>query len=251
MEALRELGLTEYETAVYEALLSLGSSSGGSISKKSSVPHGKTYEALHSLSTKGLITILPTKPQTFRAIPPKEGIKRLIANKINKLSLAGDRAIRSLKKEPEAKLSAHEKIEVYSGVEKQYEVANRFAEEAKAQILVYSVGEKIPTQLYYKFKRAANNGIDMRMVAYRCDDINLDALTALSNSGLKMRYLPAGEFTLVIKDNDEVMQVVKNPNNPKDRIVILLRDKAIVSAMTSYFESIWKKAQPLRNIAIK
>ncbi len=41
------------------------------------------------------------------------------------------------------------------------------------------------------------------------------------------------------------MQVVKNPENTKDRIVILFRDKSIASAMADYFETLWKKAKPV------
>ena len=42
-KALREIGLTEYETNAYIALVQFGESTAGQISESTSIPHSKVY----------------------------------------------------------------------------------------------------------------------------------------------------------------------------------------------------------------
>ena len=58
-----------------------------------------------------------------------------------------------------------------------------------------------------------------------------------------MRYFKTGEFTLAVRDNEEVLLVVRNPKNVEDRVVLFFKDSAIASAMAVYFETIWAKAE--------
>ena len=71
---LEEIGLTEGEAKVYEALLSLGPSTVGPIVKRSGVAYSNIYEILHRLSEKGLVSfILKQKTKYFQS----EGLNRL------------------------------------------------------------------------------------------------------------------------------------------------------------------------------
>jgi len=243
MEALREFGLTEYEVAVYKALLALGSSGGGEIARKSNVPHGKTYTTLQGLEEKGLITILPTKPKTFRALSPKEGIGRLAKKRMNALAFAEEAAIKSLTEPAERKPSGvREKLEIYSGFDKQYEIARKMLDETKHSLLIYSEGEKLPWGLYTRIERLVKNGVDYRLIASKLDR---EALSLFKDAGVSVRLLDVGNFSLVICDGTEVMQVIKSPDDPKDRVTILFREADLAKALTAYFESLWSKAKPV------
>ena len=55
-DALSNLGLSERESSVYLALLELGQTTTGPLSKKSSIPNSKIYEVLNSLEEKGLVS---------------------------------------------------------------------------------------------------------------------------------------------------------------------------------------------------
>ena len=70
-EQLQQLGLTEGESKVYEALLSLGSSTVGPIVKKSGVAYSNIYEILNRLLEKGFVSFV-TKEKTkyFQAAEP-------------------------------------------------------------------------------------------------------------------------------------------------------------------------------------
>ncbi len=53
---LREIGLTEYESKIYLALLEIGESSSGEILNKAQIQTGKIYQILESLKNKGFVT---------------------------------------------------------------------------------------------------------------------------------------------------------------------------------------------------
>ena len=53
---LKKLGLTDYESKTYLALLEIGEGTSGDIIKKAEIHTGKIYEILESLKNKGLIS---------------------------------------------------------------------------------------------------------------------------------------------------------------------------------------------------
>ena len=53
---LKDIGLTDYESKVYLALLEIGEGTSGEIINKAGIHTGKIYEILASLKNKGLIS---------------------------------------------------------------------------------------------------------------------------------------------------------------------------------------------------
>lgn len=70
---LRELGFTEREIKVYLALIELGTSTVGPLSKKTRLQPSKVYETIEKLKEKGLASfIVVSKTKHFKASNPKE-----------------------------------------------------------------------------------------------------------------------------------------------------------------------------------
>ena len=85
---LSELGLNDYEEKVYLTLIVEGVSTAKNVTDITGIPYGKVYEVLNSLSSKGFLLVLPTKPMKYRAISPKEvaiNIKKDIQEKFEKI----------------------------------------------------------------------------------------------------------------------------------------------------------------------
>jgi len=246
IEDLKRIGLTEYEAKVYLALIKLRNATGGQISKESKVPHGKTYESLISLSEKRLITIIPVEPKMFKLIEPKRGLENLVNAKASSLQetektiLSQIEKIKYLPKEETFK-----KLEVYSGVKKQFEIATEMIASARKQILIVSRGEKVPNSILQATKRFTDKGADFKIIVYEIEG-NSEWLRKFKEVGMKLRYLKTGEFTIIIKDREEVLLVIKNPKNLEDRTVTRFRDRAIAEAMAVYFETIWKEASEIK-----
>ena len=83
--ALQELGLSITEAKVYLALLELGSSLAGEITKKSEVNRTNVYDALERLIEKGLVSyVISANRKVFEPVAP-ERLKEILKEKEEKL----------------------------------------------------------------------------------------------------------------------------------------------------------------------
>lgn len=71
---LRELGLTEYETETYIALLTSGVLTASEVSDQSNVPYSKIYETLNALERKGWIEAEHGRPSKYFPKSPAEAL---------------------------------------------------------------------------------------------------------------------------------------------------------------------------------
>jgi sugar-specific transcriptional regulator TrmB len=83
LSALRHLGLTEYESRIYLVLVRSGPIKAGEISFFGQVPRTKTYGALRELERKGLLRVIPGKPELYAPSSPSEVLMPLVT-KLNK-----------------------------------------------------------------------------------------------------------------------------------------------------------------------
>jgi len=83
IKPLLELGLNKYEASIYLTLINDGTSTAKDISNITGIPYGKIYEIIDSLSTKGFVNILPSKPMKCQAVSPKTAVENA-KEKLNK-----------------------------------------------------------------------------------------------------------------------------------------------------------------------
>jgi sugar-specific transcriptional regulator TrmB len=81
--ALQRLGLTEYESRLYLSLVKQGPTKASQLSFFGQVPRTKAYGAIKELQRKGLLRIIPGKPELYEASSPNEVLFPLIS-KINR-----------------------------------------------------------------------------------------------------------------------------------------------------------------------
>jgi sugar-specific transcriptional regulator TrmB len=72
IKALKELGLTEYETAAYLALVEGGQISASDVSSRSKVPYSRIYDILGRLEEKAFIQVQRGRPTIYVAKAPTE-----------------------------------------------------------------------------------------------------------------------------------------------------------------------------------
>ncbi|MFW9800325.1 MAG: TrmB family transcriptional regulator [Candidatus Thorarchaeota archaeon] len=75
LKALKELGLTEYETSAYLALIEGGQMAASDISSRSQVPYSRIYDVLGRLEEKGFITVSKGRPTLYTAKSPTEVVR--------------------------------------------------------------------------------------------------------------------------------------------------------------------------------
>jgi sugar-specific transcriptional regulator TrmB len=77
VESLKTLGLTEYEAKVYSALVMFDRAEVKQVYEYLEAPKPSVYQSLRSLTDKGLVQVVNSKPAIYRATPPKIAIKHL------------------------------------------------------------------------------------------------------------------------------------------------------------------------------
>ena len=73
--ALRELGLTAYESAVFLSLMERGVMTASGVSESAGVPFSKVYEVLNNLERKGWIDVERGRPSRYFCKSPKEAFE--------------------------------------------------------------------------------------------------------------------------------------------------------------------------------
>ena len=78
---LQEIGLSQYESRVYEALVKIGKATASQIAAEAEVSYGRIYEVLSSLERKGLVKVIPEKTKKYTSSDPKNLMKLVDAKK--------------------------------------------------------------------------------------------------------------------------------------------------------------------------
>ena len=73
---LKDIGLNEYQSKVYVAMLKKYPATGYEISKLANIPQSRAYDTLKSLESLHIVTVSSSKPLTYTPIKPKELTKR-------------------------------------------------------------------------------------------------------------------------------------------------------------------------------
>jgi sugar-specific transcriptional regulator TrmB len=82
LNALRHIGLTEYESRLYLVLVKMGPIKASELSFRAQIPRTKAYGAINELERKGLLQIIPGKPEVYSPASPGEVLMPIV----NKLS---------------------------------------------------------------------------------------------------------------------------------------------------------------------
>lgn len=77
LDNLQALGMTEWESRAYMALLAEAPATGYAIAKRAGIARSKIYEVLASLAASNFVQVSRGEPQTYAPLPPRELVSRL------------------------------------------------------------------------------------------------------------------------------------------------------------------------------
>ena len=90
ISAIQRLGLTEYESRAYLALIKTGPSRASELSFFAQIPRSKTYGTVRELARKGMLRVIPGRPELYSAVSPSEALMPLINSLHDKLQRSED-----------------------------------------------------------------------------------------------------------------------------------------------------------------
>lgn len=245
IEALRLMGLTDYETQSYVALTSLISANAAEISLAANVPRSKVYQVLKNLEDKGFIEMSRGKPLKFTVIPPHEVFKKSrnhIKNTMEQaeaeLNLVYESQIPQVPA-PIWLIHGQEKI-----VKKELEIISR-AEESLF-IMGGLMFPKEPDMLKKSLKKPINKGVNIKMLTAplcRIDDVDILTKKSLEDLPIEIKFFPVPFIKLVVRDKKEMMiafcKLSGNNALSETAIAIWNQYQEFVDTISGIYDFIW------------
>jgi HTH-type transcriptional regulator, sugar sensing transcriptional regulator len=159
-EQLQILGLTEWESRAYLALLKESPATGYGVAKLSGVPRAKVYEVLASLERKGAVDVARSEPLQYKPVPPALLIERVRADTAQRID-AAERAIVEYTAETDTDAAI-------------WDIQGRDQILVRARRLVTSAGHRIMMEIWEsdagelvaELRAAAKRGVEIIVVAY-------------------------------------------------------------------------------------
>lgn len=207
LEALQNLGLTDYETRTYVALNSLISGTATEISQASQVPRSRIYSILKSLASKGFLEIGKGKPLCFTVVPPHEIFER---NR-KEMKMKMERAEAELNVIYENQIpQVPAPIWILHGpdkiVKKELEIISRAKESLfiMGGLMFPDEPLKLKEPLQKSFKRGVNTRI-LTSPACKTDDVEVPTMKILEELPVDIKFFPVPYIKLVVRDRQEML----------------------------------------------
>ena len=242
-EVLENIGLTKGEIDVYLALLDLGLSTTGKITKSANISSSKVYGVLQRLINKSLANYVIENGKHYYSATPVNRLIDFLENKKNKIN-ENQETIKKLIPQLEEKRKEHKIPEaiIYRGKQGPLIALNEILESYKQGIkkaVGYGTDEddylkKFPAQLKEYFKEAKKYKVNERLIFVKG--------FKSPNPYANIRYL-SQEYMSPVRTmvcNNKVFIV--DFTEPMTAIVI--EKEEIAQAYLKHFETLWKIAKP-------
>ncbi|MBR9704103.1 hypothetical protein GOV12_01720 [Candidatus Pacearchaeota archaeon] len=239
-QILRELGYTEREIRVYEALLSLGKSTAGPISSKAKLSHTKVYDTLQRLVDRGLVSFITiSKTKYYLAEDPKE-ILNIFDEKRNKIkNIVKEYSLKKKFSEVKQEAIVHEGFNAIKAF------FNSLYQNLKKGDFYYGFAlrekykESFPPLILINFhNKIAGKKIDDKIIANT--NFKKEVLNSYKgNSNIKLRFLKQVTPVGIAIVKDKVIQVIWS-DLPT---AIEITSPQLHKYYKEYFEEMWKIAK--------
>ncbi|WP_277553336.1 TrmB family transcriptional regulator [Halobaculum limi] len=265
MANLRDLGLSEYESRAYRALLDSGPATAKELSDASGVPMGRVYDVLNSLERHRLArSQAASRPKKYLAVEPDAALDRLLEERKRELDEQADQyeaVVEELTSELEAGDPPDEQF--WTAALGPDETADLLLERLSAAdervvmiaaapasgLDIGDLGEAIAAEL----EAALERGVDVSLLL--SEDLPaqlpksverryLDRMADHPNFAVRTAPRLRGTFTLV--DDAEVCMEVPSPVDPDASFAMIdLKDPEFAADVRQSFHDRWTDATPL------
>lgn len=245
-EILEDMGFSKGEVKVYFALLELGESTTGPLSKKSGITSSKVYPTLEKLKQKGLVTsVIKENTNYFQASNPKQ-LLSFINEKKKKLAereFELKKIIPNLVRKQEKEQQSAKVYESFNGIKTLYNEILECLIKSKENFIGFTLGNEYQDEqanLFfhnYDIKRKAL-GIKVKLIGLESQRDFLKKEYS-KKSNVEIRYISNATPTGVIIFGDKVATLVwsKNPT------AFVIQSKQVANSYKRFFEDIWRIAK--------
>lgn len=243
-KALREIGLTEYETHAYLALVKSGEITAGQISDSTSIPYSKVYGVLDSLERKGWVEVKGGRPRLYYPRSPVEALRAEQLRLENRFEKYREFIVSELQPLYERR-ETKEKPEIWI-IRGEENIASNVKEilgRVKRELMVAL--PRIPMGLFHAVFPSLELLRDKRIAILLLT--TTDAITSVQS------YLPyLAEVRVrdemfgggIVADGQESLLFLGRDVTEQQTLAIWSDHLGLTMIATSYFENLWNTAEP-------
>ena len=257
LSKLRDFGLNSYESKLWTALLSRGSSTAGELSDIANVPRSRTYDVLESLERKGFILRKLGKPIKYMAVPPEEVIER-VKSKVKRESeihlnlveeLRGSEVLKELNMLHSQGVELVEPTDLTGSITGRENLNNHIESriskaDSSVSILTTSDGFLRKSQfLLPVLKKLKNKSVNVRIATQIKKDMK-DAVIEMSKYAEVKHTDIKGRFCIINRSEAIFMLLDDSIVHPSYDIGIWVNTQFFANAFEKIFDSKWKDMEP-------
>jgi sugar-specific transcriptional regulator TrmB len=262
VQSLMKLGLTEYEARIYVVLTKMGPRNASEISFLGKVPRPKTYGAIRGLESKGLLRIVPGKPERYMAVSPNDVLVPLV-DKLNKETGECVQVVENLAMAFESSKyvyteKPYERYDLWSvrGRDKVYKRIQDMIGEAKVNVCFTTTTNGL-VRIYKAhsevLEKAAERGAKVK-VAAPINQTNASVARELGEV-IEVRNTVVPIMHFASADSAEIIFIEDIPDdtnvNAGQDVATWTNDPLLVKSHEKIFDQIWSTLQPKETVKPK
>ncbi len=227
LNALRRLGLNQYEAKAYLAIASFGSHTAGELAESADIPRPRVYDVLTSLQGQGFVLIQQGRPVKYSGLPIHDAVKTLkklrendLSKELTKIDEIGKELVAKIKPPQQREQNADEKVWTLKGRESIYTKIGGMIASAKKEIIFSSTPEGIKSKFkahLAEIEKARDLGVKIHVIS-PVVEAEAAKLANVVNKSIPSRMVLADDQALIFltdhktKTEDEVGVWMHSPH---------------------------------------
>ena len=245
MTGFGNLGLSQYEEAVYKAAIRLGRADARNISKESCVPITAVYPNLKTLAAKGLVQKIESDVALYEAKDPKIALSALLDSRKERLEKEYAAAMAELSAIRKSEEAPKEPVTISTGREISNKIFLELARNTKESLYIMGWGffrTHHDYPMLRELKSLVEGGKDIRLITNHPKPLKNYMLKEIHKLGVDMRKHEMRNFSIIVRDGEETKITLKSPEIGP-RVILHIEDPSLSTALKEYFLTRWRKAK--------
>ncbi|MFQ5620407.1 MAG: TrmB family transcriptional regulator [Candidatus Nanoarchaeia archaeon] len=243
-DKLKKLGLSDYESAVYIALLKHGPKKGKPLAGLAKIPRTSVYSNLESLEKKAFITLIQKSPRIYKAKEPEIAIHAYIEREHERLKEKAEQTIEDLKAIDHTHHDSPNLIDVFVGKRQSYRAADELSSVTKREMLVIGSGQKAAlVSATHKWVNQAKRGVKVKVIIAEYAEHNKDLVEYLKKNKVQIRHYPLKDLALIVSDRKIAHIAIMSDKLEEKRLVLRVVHEEFAKMQADFFNNTWKKAK--------
>lgn len=248
---LHEMGLSEYESSAYLALLSKGKATAKVVAKAGDLPQSRVYDVLEKLEKKGFVISQPGRPKKYGAVQPERAIDQYgeykeerFESEYEELMSIGEKFVSSVDTSRYGDNSVDDPDVVWSYYKEYqlFDVFGRLCKEAAEEIRMLTRADSIERKvgrLDESLSALSEQGVRLRILTPRNQQIG-DAVGDRLDEYAEVRQGRSIESQMYLFDEKAVLIAFKE----NDQYVGLsVHNRALNLTLNRMFDVLWELSE--------